>query len=192
MGCLISFLGSLVVCSETAPPPAVGVSRRYCINRKHVEEEPLVQLPRPLGIGIRQRALGGCLSHTKMVELAARHPQAVRDLAHALGLRKLTEEHRHELVPTRETPGITLRFRLSHASRLHERRNNAQYLPEQAGTMRHGSGSLVGGFHPRTPFHHCEPLPVFNPKPILDKCDQYGTLTHTPPPCRDPRYEVSF
>ena len=75
-----------------AEPPAFGGGHRLTLA-EHLIEERLVQLPRSMGIGIRQRGARRRPSHAEVDELAEGRGQATTDLAERMRAAHLTEQH---------------------------------------------------------------------------------------------------
>ncbi len=75
-------------------------------------EHLLVQLPRPMRVGVGQRrALRRRIHEPQMGQLALTTGQAAAYLAKRVRAPELTEQHRHELAPAREPTRVALGFR---------------------------------------------------------------------------------
>ena len=81
--------------------------------RQDLIEHGLIERPRPVGIGVRQR--GPVRSRrAQMRQLALATRQAAADLAQRMGAPELREQHRDELVPAGESACVPLRPRVDH------------------------------------------------------------------------------
>ncbi|HUI06582.1 MAG TPA: hypothetical protein VL486_06215 [Verrucomicrobiae bacterium] len=98
------------------------------------------QLPRSVSVGVTQ---GGALrggSYTQMLQLSLAAMQTLDNLAQALGLGQLAEQHRHELVPTTEPLGTLLSVKAFGSRSKLMTVDQRKDLAEQAGTTYHGNG----------------------------------------------------
>src|ERR1017187_1456002 len=100
-------------------------------------EHRLVQLPRPMLIGVGQGGSLGCHRHPQMLQLPLATRQAVANLAQRMRLSQLAKQHGHELAPTGETPRVP--FSLVLLDRLFEipAREQLQHLRENAAYFVH-------------------------------------------------------
>src|ERR1039457_7048429 len=95
-------------------------------------EHRLVQLPRPMLIGVGQGGSPGCHRHPQMLQLPLATRQAAANLAQRMRLSQLAKQHGPELAPTGETPRVS--FSLVLLDRLFEipAREQLQHLRENA------------------------------------------------------------
>lgn len=84
---------------------------------EHLVEERLIQLPRAMGIGIRERRAGGRPPYPEVDQLAESGGQATADLPERTGAAHLTKQHRHALLPAAEPLGRSLGGMLSDGAR---------------------------------------------------------------------------
>lgn len=73
-------------------------------------EEPLIEFPRPVRIGVGERGSLGFLRQPQMLEFAFTGLEAVCNLAQRSRLGELAKEHRHKLIPTAEALGTMFRL----------------------------------------------------------------------------------
>src|SRR5580700_139957 len=76
---------------------------------QHLLKHRLVQLPRPMLIGVGQRRTLRALFHPKMPQLAFAGRQTPADLAQRLRTAQMTEQHGHHLGPTVKSTSVMLR-----------------------------------------------------------------------------------
>ena len=69
-----------------------------------------------MGIGIRERGAGGSPAHAYVHEFAERCGQSPTNLAEGVGAPHLTEQHAHELLPTREPFGPMFSLVMPHGA----------------------------------------------------------------------------
>ena len=99
---------------EPEPPTLQG--RHRLTSGEHLIEERLVHLPRSMGIGIRECRAGWGPSHAEVHQFAEGCGQPPTNLAEGVRAPHLTEQHAHELLPTREPFGPTLSLVLPHGA----------------------------------------------------------------------------
>jgi len=75
---------------------------------KQLLENTLVQLPRPVSVGVRQGGLVWRLLDAEMIELPFHRGQPLADLTKGLSLAQLAKQHRHELLPARKPSRVPL------------------------------------------------------------------------------------
>src|SRR5216683_4042820 len=82
--------------------------------RQQLLKDRLLQLPRPMFVGIGQRGASRSGGQTQMPKFSFTRGQASADFTQGLGVPQLTKEHRDELAPTTETAGMPLGLVLAH------------------------------------------------------------------------------
>src|SRR5512146_2802457 len=87
-----------------AEPPSFGGGHRLTLAEDLIEER-LVQSPRAMSIGIRQRRSCRCPSHAEVDELAQGRRQAATDLAERMRAAHLTKQHGDKVIPAAEPLG---------------------------------------------------------------------------------------
>src|SRR5271156_1412435 len=97
-------------------------------------EHCLVQLPRPVRVGVGQRRTLRALLHPQVPQLALAGRQTAANLPQRLRFTQLTEQHRYHLAPTAKTSRVTLslvllhrQFKLAAGKYLQKLRKNTAY-----------------------------------------------------------------
>ncbi len=91
---------------EPEPPSFAGGHR--LTPGEHLVEERLVQLPRPMGVGVGQRRAGWRSPHAEVNQLAESGGQAAAALAERMRTTHLTKQHRDTMIPTADPLGRSL------------------------------------------------------------------------------------
>jgi len=82
--------------------------------RQQLLKDRLLQLPRPMFVGVGQRGARRSRWQTQVPKFPFARSQASADFTQGLGVPQLTEEHGDELAPASETSSMTLRVVLPH------------------------------------------------------------------------------
>ena len=106
-------------------------------------EYGLIKLPRPVLIGVTQSRRFRTLFDSQVDRLAFYCRKATADLTQALGMTKLAEEHRHQLLPAGETACVPLRIVLLHGAFEFQPGKELENLAEYAAYSSHGRGLLL-------------------------------------------------
>src|ERR1700730_8568732 len=104
-------------------------------------EDRLIQLPRPVRIGIGQSRPLRRLWNPQMLQLSLAGRQSLANLPQGSRLPQVTEQHRHKLTPTGEPARVPLRLVFLHRRCELGPREQLQQLCENAAYSIHG-GSL--------------------------------------------------
>src|SRR5258708_5526284 len=110
-------------------------------SAQQILEDILIQLPRTVLVGVGQGRVRRRAIHAQMLQLPLAASQAARDLSQRLGMTKLAEHHRAELVPTGE-PVLPVLGLLYGGFEL-QARDELQNLTENAAYSIHGGVVLV-------------------------------------------------
>ena len=119
---------------EPELPPALR--QGLAAQEQRLEHRP-VELPRPMLVRVGQRRPTR-RGDAQVLELALAAAEPAADLAQGVGAAELAEEHRHELPPTGEPPGVPLRVRPRHQSLKLGPREELEQLAEHAAESAHG------------------------------------------------------
>src|SRR5215471_2047140 len=92
----------------------------------------LVQLPRPMLVGIRQGGTSRGGRQSQMLQFSFRCGQPSAYFAQRLCISQLTKQHGYELPPARETPRMALRSLHTHGGFKFQSRKKLQNLRENA------------------------------------------------------------
>src|ERR1039457_6461813 len=111
--------------------PALAAHQFLAFEQRLLEHR-LVQLPRPILIGIGQGGPLGRYRHPQMLQLPLAASQASANLAQRMRPSQLAKQHRHELTPTGETPRVPLGLLLLDRLREFPSREKLQHLRENA------------------------------------------------------------
>src|SRR5215472_13176085 len=106
----------------------------------------LVQLPRPMLVGIAQRRACGRFRQAQVLQLPLAGLQSFGDLAQRLGLRQLAEQHGNQLPPTGEATRMPLCLVLAHCGFEAIARDQLENLAENATYSFQGEVSSVEWF----------------------------------------------
>src|SRR5580704_18214296 len=104
-------------------------------------ENRLLQLPRPMLIGIRQSGLLRRFRNPQMPQFPFAGCQPLADLPQASRLSDMAEQHGHQLSPTRKPARVPLGLMLANGLLEFPPRQQSQQLRENAAYSIHG-GSL--------------------------------------------------
>jgi len=126
---------------EPEGPPPLG--RQTLASAQQLLEDALVELPRPVRVRVRQRRALRRLLQPQMHHLAQRRAQPAADLPQRVRRPQLTEQHRHELVPTAEALRPSLRIQFPHRTVEPVPVNHRQHLRKAARHAYHNPASVV-------------------------------------------------
>jgi hypothetical protein len=90
-------------------PPALAAHQFLAFEQRLLEHR-LVQLPRPVLIGIGQRGPLRRHRHSQVLQLPLAAGQTAADLAQGMRASQLAKQHGQELAPTGEPPRVPLGF----------------------------------------------------------------------------------
>src|SRR5262245_48363767 len=95
-------------------------------------------------IGVGQGGFRRSSRHTQMDKLSQTTTQSIADLTHSIGVRQLTEQHRHKLRPTGESFGIAFGLMLRNQSGKLCSREMFQKLIKQTRDLYHSAALPFG------------------------------------------------
>jgi hypothetical protein len=91
-------------------------------------KDRLLQLPRPMFVGVGQRGASRSRGQTQVPKFPFTRGQASADFTQGLGVPQLTKKHGNELAPATETTGMTFRFVLAYRRFKFQARDQLQNL----------------------------------------------------------------
>jgi hypothetical protein len=114
--------------------------------RQQILKHRLVQLPRPVFIGIGQRGPVGRAGNPQVPQLALTGRQAIANLAQGPGPAELAKQHGHKLAPAGETAGMPFGFVLLDSLLELDAWKQLEQLRENAAYSIHGGNLRSVGF----------------------------------------------